>query len=218
MNLSTESKQTRPRSPAIMIPDGVDFKARMEKGEKISVPELFPLKQPLEIEIGCGKGKFALQRAQENPGINILAFDKLWKFLKRRKVNADKQELSNLIYFKAEARLFLEKAVPDKAVSIFHLYFPDPWPKRKHHERRTFDLDFLKLVWQKTVSGGFFEIATDFEDYYQVMKKVIGAQKDWKLTRETVNERFFAPTCLTNYELKYQAEGRKLHYIELQKN
>lgn len=204
-------------SPAIRIPDGVDFKVRVERGDKICAPDLFAKKQPLEIEIGCGKGRFALHRAQENPDINIVAFDKLWKFLKRRKASADKQDLPNLVYFKAEAEFFLEKAVPDESVSVFHLYFPDPWPKRKHHYRRTFDLDFLKTTWKKTVRGGFFEIATDFEDYYQVMMKVIAGQKDWKLTRETVNDRFFAPTCLTNYELKYQAEGRKLHYIELQK-
>jgi tRNA (guanine-N7-)-methyltransferase len=207
----------RPRSSAIIIPDGVDFKTRVERGEKICAPDLFAKKQPLEIEIGCGKGRFALQRAQENPGINIIAFDKLWKFLKRRKASADRQDLPNLVYFKAEAGLFLDKAVPDESVSISHLYFPDPWPKRKHHYRRTFDLAFLKTVWNKTKPGGFFEIATDFEDYYQVMMKVIGAQKDWKLIRETVNERFFAPSCLTNYEIKYQVEGRKLHYLELKK-
>ena len=200
------------------IPEDVDFRARLELGEKICVPDLFPKKQPLEIEIGCGKGRFALMRSQLHPEINMVAFDKLWKFLKRRKNRAEKEEVTNLIFFKAEAQLFLEKSVPDESVSIFHLYFPDPWPKRKHHGRRTFDLDFLKLTWKKTVPGGLFEIATDFEAYYEVMMKVIAAQKDWKLARETVNDRIFEPTCLTNYELKYQVEGRKLHYIELRKD
>ena len=204
-------------SPVIIIPDAVDFKARLERGEKFSAPDLFKKKQPLEIEIGCGKGRFALQRAQLHPEINILAFDKLWKFLKRRKNRADREEVSNVIFFKAEAELFLEKAVPDESVSIFHLYFPDPWPKRKHNARRLFDLEFLKLAARKTVPHGFFEIATDFEEYYQVMMKVIAGQKDWKFIRETVNDRIFEPECLTNYELKYQVEGRKLYYIELQK-
>lgn len=203
--------------PNILIPDAVDFKARLARDEKICAPELFPKKQPLEIEIGCGKGRFALQRAQLHPEINIIAFDKLWKFLKRRKNRADREETSNVVFFKAEATPFLEKAVPDESVSVFHLYFPDPWPKRKHHTRRVFSLDFLKLVARKTQPKGFFEIATDFEEYYQVMMNVIAGQKDWKLIRETVNERIFDPECLTNYEMKYQVEGRKLHYIELQK-
>ena len=204
-------------SPGIIIPDAVDFKTRLERGERFSAPELFPKKQPLEIEIGCGKGRFALQRAQLHPEINIIAFDKLWKFLKRRKHRADREEVSNVVFFKAEAELFLEKAVPDASVSIFHLYFPDPWPKRKHNSRRLFDIEFLKLAARKIVPGGFFEIATDFEAYYEVMMKVIAGQKDWKLIRETVNERIFEPECLTNYEIKYQVEGRKLHYIELKK-
>jgi len=199
------------------IPEDVDFRARLERGEKICAPDLFPKKQPLEIEIGCGKGRFALMRATAHPEINMIAFDKLWKFLKRRKNRAEKEDVGNLIFFKAEAELFFEKAVPDESVSIFHMYFPDPWPKRKHHARRTFDLDFLKQAWKKTIPGGFFEIATDFEEYYQVMMKVIAGQKDWKFVRETVNDRIFDPEFLTNYELKYQAEGRKLHYIELKK-
>lgn len=206
------------RSPAIIIPEEVDFKTRIERGEKICVTKIFQKKQPLEIEIGCGKGRFALQRSQAHPEINFVAFDKLWKFLRRRKESADRQELPNLIYFKAEARLFLEKAVPDESVSVFHLYFPDPWPKRKHHGRRTFDEAFLKQVWQKTKSGGLFEIATDYEDYYKKMIQVISAQARWKLIRQSVNERFFEPECLTNYELKYREEGRKLHYLELKKD
>lgn len=202
----------------IVIPENVDFRARLSRGEKISAPDLFQKKQPLEIEIGCGKGRFALQRSQAHPEINMIAFDRFWKFMKRRKSSAEKSEIENLIFFKAEADLFLEKAVPDESVSIFHLYFPDPWPKRKHHARRTFNAQFLELIWKKTQSGGLFEIATDFEDYYHAMMKVIEAQKAWKLIRETVNERLFDPTCMTNYELKYRTEGRKLHYIELKKD
>ncbi len=201
----------------IIIPDAVDFKTRLERGEKICAPDLFSKKQPLEIEIGCGKGRFALQRAQLHPEINMIAFDKLWKFLKRRQGRVVREEVSNLLFFKAEAEFFFEKAVPDQSISIIHLYFPDPWPKRKHNNRRLFDTDFLKLAAQKIVPGGLFEIATDFEDYYEAMMKVLAVQKDWRLVRETVNERIFEPECLTNYELKYQAEGRKLHYIELQR-
>jgi tRNA G46 methylase TrmB len=75
----------------------------------------------------------------------------------------------------------------------------------------------LELVWKKTIPGGLFEIATDFEDYYQTMMQVIGGQTSWKLTRESVNERLFDQECLTNYELKYKTEGRKLYYLELKK-
>jgi len=98
------------------------------------------------------------------------------------------------------------------------MYFPDPWPKRRHRARRTFSEDFLKLIHSRLLPGGLFEIATDDLDYFTDMKKGIAATRElWDNVRETVNERILGGTMKTNYEVKWTTEGRTLYYAELAK-
>jgi tRNA (guanine-N7-)-methyltransferase len=103
-------------------------------------------------------------------------------------------------------------------VSIFHIYFPDPWPKRRHQARRVFTPQLLELLHARLVPGGLIEIATDEKDYFAAMKKTIAATAQlWENVREAVNERILDGMNKTNYELKWAAEGRPLYYTELKK-
>lgn len=172
--------------------------------------------QPLEVEIGCGKGKFLVARAQIFPEINFLGLDRVAKWMKVGERRGEKRKLENLKFLKAEVREFLE-TVPDETVSIFHIYFPDPWPKRRHHGRRLIQAEFLNTLRAKLLPGGLIEIATDDEDYYAHIRRVVQAAGPWASMRETVNERLFHPEAKTNYELKFEAVGRNLHYLELKK-
>lgn len=183
-----------------------------------SFGELFGNSNPVEIEIGCGKGKFLLSRALENPDANFLGIDRVGKWMKRRKTRVEREALPNIRFLKAEARAFLAEAVPSASVAIFHVYFPDPWPKRRHQKRRTISAEFLKLLHSRLVPGGLIEVATDDADYFEAMKKSIAATaKLWENVRETKNERILGGMHKTNYELKFEAEKRTLFYAELVK-
>ncbi|HOG23042.1 MAG TPA: tRNA (guanosine(46)-N7)-methyltransferase TrmB [Candidatus Omnitrophota bacterium] len=184
----------------------------------ISLRELFGNDNPVEVEIGCGKGSFLVARAEENPGINFIGIDRIAKYMKRRKMRVEREEARNIQFIQAESRKFLEEALRPLSVSVFHMYFPDPWPKRRHRARRTFSEDFLKLIHSRLSPGGLFEVATDDLDYFTEMKKGIAATRElWDNVRETVNERIFGGTMKTNYEIKWAAEGRALYYAELAK-
>lgn len=189
-----------------------------EKFAPIEFKELFGNTNPVELEIGCGKGKFLLARAIENPGTNFLGIDRVSKFMNIGKTRAEKRALPNARFFRAEARAFLDGAIASSSVSIFHIYFPDPWPKRRHQVRRVFTRELLALLCSRLVPGGLVEIATDDKDYFWDMKKTIAATEElWENTRETVNERILDEMNKTNYELKWAAEGRSLYYAELRK-
>lgn len=179
---------------------------------------LFEKEQPLEIEIGSGKGRFLMARASLHPSINFLGIEMAGKWMRLGMERSEKKGLFNLKFVRGEAREFLEREIPACCVSVFHLYFPDPWPKRRHHRRRLFTAGFLKLLHERLVSGGLIEVATDFEDYYRwISKEVEEAKLPWKVLRQSVNERIFEAIEKTSYETKYEAQGKTLYYLELEK-
>jgi tRNA (guanine-N7-)-methyltransferase len=187
-----------------------------EKLELLSYEKLFGNKNPVELEIGCGRGKFLIARSQVNPHINFIGIDRAGKWMKRGINRVDRQKMSNIQFIRVEAKRFLSEAIPPESVSLFHMYFPDPWPKRRHHDRRTVNADFLRLLHSRLLPGGLIELATDDADYFTAMKKSIAATAElWENVRETRNERIFAAEMKTNYELKFEAEGRPLYYAEL---
>ena len=195
------------------------IRARVEeKYAPLVFSELFGNAHPVEMEIGCGKGKFLVARSIANPGTNFLGIDRVSKFMNIGKTRAQKRALPNIRFLRAEARAFLIEAIAPVSVSIFHVYFPDPWPKRRHQVRRVFTVELLKLLHARLVAGGLVEIATDDKDYFEAMKKTIAATAElWENVRETVNERILDGMNKTSYELKWAAEGRSLFYVELKK-
>ncbi len=189
-----------------------------EKYDPIVFSEFFGNAYPVELEIGCGKGKFLVARAIENPGSNFLGIDRVSKFMNIGKTRAHKRALPNIRFIRAEARAFLTGAIAPGSVSIFHIYFPDPWPKRRHRVRRVFTPELLALLHERLMSGGLVEVATDDKDYFEAMQKTIAATDElWENVRTTMNERILGGMNKTSYEIKWAAQSRSLYYAELKK-
>ena len=192
---------------------------RLDRSRCGSILELWDNTNPIEMEIGAGKGKFLLHRAEIEPGINFIVFDYIWKYLKIGWARAQKRDLPNLQFFKAEAVELMTHLTPSESVSIIHIYFPDPWHKRKHHKRRYMTTEFIHMLHDRLVPGGLIELATDNFDYYMWLRRtLVDAGEDmWSGSRTHTNERILNPEIKTNFELKYEAEGRDLYYLELTK-
>ncbi len=203
----------------LVNPIGKKSKTRVgEKYAPIVFSEFFGNSRPVEMEIGCGKGKFLVARSIENPDTNFLGIDRVSKFMNIGKTRAQKRALPNIRFLRAEARAFLTEAIAPASVSLFHLYFPDPWPKRRHQIRRVFTAEFLRMLHARLLPGGLIEIATDDEDYFAAMKKTIAATAElWDHARETMNQRILDGMNKTSYEIKWAAQGRSLFYAELKK-
>ncbi|MCM8775744.1 MAG: hypothetical protein NC930_05280, partial [Candidatus Omnitrophica bacterium] len=107
---------------------------------------------------------------------------------------------------------------PPESVSVFHVYFPDPWPKRRHRKRRLINAGFLLMLHQKLKSGGLVEVATDDGDYFSEINKAVSQTGiHWSGVRQGVNQRLADVAFRTNYELKYGNAGKTLYYLELKK-
>jgi tRNA (guanine-N7-)-methyltransferase len=190
---------------------------RLDRTYAGTVADLFPTRQPLEIEIGSGKGRFLLHRAEAHRDRNFLGVDYRWRFLKEGVQRAELRGLTNLLFYKTEAQEIIPHLVPPASVEVFHIYFPDPWHKKKHHKRRLLTPEFFKTLHATLRPGGLLEIATDNFDYMIAFKAALVGAGDtlWSSVRENRNARLLDPGVQTHFEAKYVRQGRDLYYIEL---
>lgn len=180
--------------------------------------QIFGNGNPVEIEIGCGKAKFLIARAIERPEINFLGVDIVWKWMKYGVERSAKRQLANIRFIKTDARELIRYGIEDDSVSAFHIYFPDPWPKRRHRKRRLVTGDFVRLLHSRLVPAGLVELATDHHDYFvQMQSAATQSGVDWRRVNVRTNQRPFNAGFKTNYEIKYESDGRTLNYLELEK-
>lgn len=125
---------------------------------------------PLEIEIGSGKGTFLVQQAALQPGTNFLGIEWEREFWRHAADRIRRRGLPNVRLLHADAVEFLRCRAPDGCASVIHLYFPDPWPKRRHHKRRTISDDFLREARRALIPGGELRIVTDHDEYWVWME------------------------------------------------
>lgn len=167
--------------------------------------EIFADEKPIEIEIGIGKGRFLIDAAERRSETNFVGVEWAMKYLRLAHNRSVRKGLENVRFVRADAREFVEFFVPSASVQAYHIYFPDPWPKKRHHKRRLFNESFLREIERTLVSGGQLWLATDFADYYEVMVDLLDLSEtmyeievDWQGAR-------------TNYEKKYLAAGKPIY-------
>ena len=192
---------------------------RVEDFDIETVFDLFPVAQPFEFEIGSGKGRFLLERAERHPERNFLGVDYAWRFLREGHMRAVRRGLHNVHFYKAEAGEVVQRLIPDASVEVVHIYFPDPWPKRQQRKRRLLTPGFFALLHRRLRPGGMLELATDNFEYLIFFKKSLVEAGDtlWSQVRESQDERILDPEILTHFEAKYRRQGRPLYYMELTK-
>jgi tRNA (guanine-N(7)-)-methyltransferase len=169
----------------------------------------------LEVEAGCGMGTFLEERMKMRPDINYLGLETGRSRSRLCKQIATEKGFDNVEIFNIDARIVIEKCIPSNRVSIFHVYFPDPWPKQKHMRRRLVDRDFLTEVYRCLKKDGRLEIATDHEAYFQFVKRNNQkADLSWSQFTESINQKIFCPHIRTDFERMWIKENRTLFYME----
>ncbi len=114
-----------------------DYEIKIREGEEaFDWNQLFGNSRPVEIEIGCGRGMFIIKRALENPQINFLGIEKSARFFRMLAERVVKSGAHNIRLLRTEAAYLMKKFVPANSVQAVHVYFPDPWPKKRHRKRR----------------------------------------------------------------------------------
>ena len=181
-----------------------------DAGLPLSLKKVFGNANPVELEIGIGKGYFLMNAALCNPDRNFLGIEIRRKYLNRARQRIEKRPIENIRLVCFEAFQFMEEFLPPQSLAVIHVYFPDPWPKKRHHKRRLFSQEFLALAYRLLQPGGELLVATDHRDYWDWIKSVMEAQ-DLLEPSPRLPEPVEGTEGLTNYEIKYQREGRPIY-------
>ena len=133
-----------------------------------------PPNAPLEVDLGCGAGRFLLARAAANPGTFYIGVDRMMMRVRKLDARIVRLGLRNVRILRAEALHAMENHLPRNRVQTLYVHFPDPWPKRCHHRRRLFaQPHFLEHLSNLLLPGGTLQIATDHADYFAHIQRVL---------------------------------------------
>jgi len=175
--------------------------------------------RPIEIELGSGKGTFLAQEVPHHPESLFLGIEWAAPFYRYAADRMRRLNFKRVQMLRADGVVFIRNYVPDASISVFHWYFPDPWPKARHNKRRTFQEPFLRELHRVLAPGGRISVATDHLDYWQWMQ--IHAQKvsDIFEIQPFARPHSAGPGELvgTNFERKYISEGRQFNGMVLAK-
>jgi len=199
-------------------PEDLSWGLLTENG-KIDFVRIFGRAGPVHIEIGTGKGTFLLNQARAQPSDNFLGIEWARKYYRYAVDRIGRWGLTNVRIIRTDAAAFLADFVPDNSVECFHIYFPDPWPKKRHHKRRFICPANLEHLIRCLRTGGQLKIATDHTDYFEQIKTVLAARN------ETLQEIDFLPTAGaeasewvgTNFERKYLKDQRPIYTLAVKK-
>jgi len=173
--------------------------------EPITLPALFPSPQTLEVELGSGDGSFLVEYARRHPNHNFIGVERLLGRARKTDRKGRRAGLANLRLLRIESAYFLEYLLPRHSASALHIYFPDPWPKRKHWRHRLINQRFPTLARQALAPRGRVYLRTDDPGYYENIIGVFEADRNFQPI-ETSPE---LASLLTDFELHFQARGVK---------
>jgi tRNA (guanine-N7-)-methyltransferase len=173
--------------------------------EPLDLAELFPRLQSLEVELGCGDASFLTEYARRHPDRNFIGVERLLGRIRKLDRKGRRAGLTNLRGVQIESSYFLQYLLPPHSASVLHIYFPDPWPKKRHRKNRLINESFPRLAQAALAPGGGVYLRTDDEDYFAQMTGVFGASKEFQRI-ETPPE---LAELLTDFEREFLSRGIK---------
>ncbi len=180
---------------------GLDAHTRLDWGA------VFGRQAPRLAEVGFGDGQALLALAEAHPERDYIGIDVHPPGVGRLLAGLQARQLRNVRVFRADAVAVFEQCIPDDTLEGICVWFPDPWPKKRHHKRRLIQPSFVSLVSPKLVSGGRLHLATDWMDYAQQMLKVLEAQEDLV---NLAGPRGFSPECGERPMTRFAQRGERL--------
>lgn len=182
--------------------------------ETVDFATLFPQPNPIEVEIGSGKGGFLVEAATARPDHNFLGIEYVEKFALYIADRVVRHDLTNVRVLSADASHLFIHRMPPASIDVLHIYHPDPWPKKRHHKRRLFQPSFVDAAVRALKPAGRWYIQTDHADYFEVMKTVTLDRPD--LTRidfAAGDPENGSPVLRTNFAVRYGQEGESIYQL-----
>jgi tRNA (guanine-N7-)-methyltransferase len=141
--------------------------------DKVDFSQIFGRSAPVHIEIGSGRATFLLNQARSCPQIDFLGIEWASRYYRYAVDRIGRWSLNNVRLLRTDAADFLTRLVPDNSVDCFHIYFPDPWPKKRHNKRRFINPANTAQMLRCLKTAGLIKTVTDHPDYFQQIRKTL---------------------------------------------
>jgi tRNA (guanine-N7-)-methyltransferase len=174
--------------------------------------EIYGRRAPVEVDLGCGDGAFLAAIAVDNPGTDFLGIERLVGRVRSACRKIERSGLTNLRVLRFEISYAVERLLPENSVTVFHLMFPDPWPKRRHAPRRLITETFLTSIHRALVPNGTVRIATDETQYFRRMTRLVSASPLFTLVADAA-----PPSPMSRFEKRFTEQGLPIHRLVLRK-
>jgi tRNA (guanine-N7-)-methyltransferase len=179
---------------------------------RLDLATVFGNDNPVVLEIGSGKGRFLISSAIEQPGVNFIGIEKSLHYHRVIAERVEKRHLTNVRLINHDAFLVIRDMLPDASLREIHVYFPDPWPRKREQKRRIIRPEVLEQFRRVLVEGGGGIYVTDHRDYFEAAAPLIEAafRSERRIPQPEDSPR-------TNYEAKYREEGRPIYEVRFWK-
>ena len=157
----------RAAKDALQMVHGIEFTQ-----QEITLSEIFPTSEKVIMEIGFGMGEATAIIAKNHPNNGYIAVDVHPPGIGKLLARIVENDLTNLKVIEEDVHMVLQHMIPDESLDGIHLFFPDPWPKKKHNKRRIVNEGFLALIHPKIKKGGYIHVATDWVLYAESIQQV----------------------------------------------
>lgn len=202
---------TRPRADLDVSSTLLDPEA-FPGDSPLSWPDLFGDDRPVVVEIGSGKGLFLANAAQARPGAGFFGIEIAKKYARLAAERAVKAGLTNVRLWPGDAGRLMDRRVAPGSLLEVHVYFPDPWWKKRHKKRRVFNEALVASIARALTPGGELHVATDVEEYFGVIRELVAADPRFvEVPPAPLGDPEHDHDYLTNFERKYRIEGRPVY-------
>ena len=179
---------------------------------RLDLAKLFGNDNPVVLEIGSGKGRFLILSATDQPDVNFIGVEKSLHYHRVINERVQKRHLTNVRLINHDAFLVVRDMLPDASIGEIHIYFPDPWPRKREQKRRIIRPEVLEQFRRVLVDDGSGIYVTDHREYFEAAAPLIESafRSERRIPQPEDSPR-------TNYEAKYREEGRSIYEIRFWK-
>lgn len=187
-----------------------------EIDEILRPDRLFGNGNPVEIEIGTGKGRFILAESLRRPDTNFLGIERSLKWIRVALERAARNPRPNCLFLCLDADFTVKLLLPPRSIAAYHVYFPDPWHKDRHKKRRLFNPRFIEKAAETLVPAGKLRLRTDHQEYFEDAFARISESGAFDLLERDVSMETYrdfeeAGETDTHYEIKFRQEARPIY-------
>jgi tRNA (guanine-N7-)-methyltransferase len=179
----------------------------------IDLPAVFGRTARFEVDLGCGDGSLLAALAEQAPQTNFLGIEHLIGRVRGASRKIEDRRLTNARILPEDILYSVQQLLPPASVDVFHLMFPDPWPKRRHYDRRIVNESFLRAIERALKPGGELRIATDHGAYFAAMQVEVRKARGLTLITDVRS----ANGAATTFEKHFRTSGVAIHRVVLRK-